>query len=524
VLFNSYEFILAFLPVTLAAFFWIGSRGRPELAMGWLVAASLFFYGWWNPAYVWLILGSLLGNFWFGRRLIPEAGGPRRRWRLVLGIALNLLVLGYYKYANFFVDSLNQVAGTDWSLGRIVLPLAISFHTFQQIAYLVDAYRGEAREYNLLHYTLFVTFFPQMMAGPIVHHSEMLPQFGYPETFRFSHANLAVGVTLFAIGLFKKVVLADAVAVYASPVFAAAAHGTVLSFFEAWGGALAYTLQIYFDFSGYSDMAVGLGRMFGIRLPINFHSPYQAVNIIDFWRRWHMTLSRFLRDYLYVPLGGNRQGAPRRYLNLFLTMLLGGLWHGAGWTFILWGLLHGFYLAVNHGWHALRRHLGREPGAGTWPGRVLGRLLTLFAVMVAWVLFRAVNLESAASILASMAGLNGVGLSAGLAAPVQALVPWTIPALGLDFSGTFPHELVYWPAGLPWLGLLLLVALVTPNSNQLLRRYDPVLLPERLSLARGTWPWPQWRPALGYALLVAAALVWSLTWMTSVSEFLYFQF
>ena len=524
-LFNSYQFILTFLPITLLVFYWLGANGRTELALGWLVGASLFFYAWWNPIYLGLLLVSLLINFSLGRLLTPDAPGRRRRrWLLAIGVSLNLALLGWFKYANFFVATLNQAAGTGWALESILLPLGISFYTFQKIAYLVDSYRGEVYEHGLLHYCLFVTFFPQLIAGPIVHHKEMLPQFRDPGTFRFSDEKFAVGLTLFAIGLFKKVVLADGMAVYATPVFAAAAQGTQLSFFEAWGGTWAYTLQIYCDFSGYSDMAVGLARMFGMRLPINFHSPYQAVNIIDFWRRWHITLSRFLRDYLYIPLGGNRSGGAHRYLNLMATMLIGGLWHGAGWTFMLWGALHGAYLVINHLWHALRRRLGLTLGGGGRCGRLGARLLTLLAVALAWIPFRAADLATAGSIWASMAGFNGIGLPAGLAAPVEAQAPWAIPALGLDFGGTFPHELVYWPAGLPWIAVLLLIALIAPNSTQLLRRYAPVLPPERLSLEQGAWRRPTWRPALGYALVTAAALVWSLTWMTNVSEFLYFQF
>ena len=523
-LFNSYEFILAFLPVTLLVFYRLGSGGHTRLALGWLVAASLFFYAWWNPVYLWLLLGTLLVNFTLGRLVAPERALPRRRLLLVLGIIFNLGLLGYFKYANFFVDTVSRATGTGWTLESVVLPLGISFFTFQKIAYLVDSYRGEVCEHGFLHYCLFVTFFPQLIAGPIVHHRDMFPQFRDPGTVLFSDEKFAVGLTLFAIGLFKKVVLADGMAGFATPAFTAAAAGTPLSLFEAWGAAWAYTLQLYFDFSGYSDMAVGLARLCGMRLPINFHSPYKAVNIIDFWRRWHMTLSRFLRDYLYIPLGGNRRGGVRRTVNLMLTMLIGGLWHGAGWTFVLWGGLHGVYLVINHLWHALRRRLGPPIGAGGRPGVWAARLLTLVAVTVAWVPFRAADLPTAASILGSMAGAQGIGLSAGLAGPVTALAPWAVPTFGLNFDGTFPHELVYWPAGLPWMALLLVLVVTAPNSTQLLRRYDPALLPERLRLAAGAWRWPLWRPAFGYALVTAGLLIWSLTWMTNVSEFLYFQF
>ena len=293
--------------------------------MTWLVLASLFFYGWWNPAYLLLIIGSMLFNYYTGVQL------SYRQNRLFLGIAiaLNLALLGYFKYANFFVENISDLAGLGWNIEHIVLPLAISFFTFQQIAYLVDAYRRETSEYNFLHYALFVSFFPQLISGPIVHHKEMLPQF-IRETARFiEYRHLAIGISVFILGLFKKVVVADSLAPYSIEAFNAVAAGEMLTFFEAWKGALAYTFQLYFDFSGYSDMAIGLAMLFGIRLPLNFDSPYKANSVIEFWQRWHITLSRFLRDYLYIPLGGNRKGQKRRYLNLMITMLLGGLWHGA---------------------------------------------------------------------------------------------------------------------------------------------------------------------------------------------------
>ena len=488
--------------------------------------ASLFFYGWWNPVYLGLLIASLVVNFGLGRRLSPGSGGGRRARRVLLAasIASNLCLLGYFKYANFVVDSVNALVDTHWSMGAIVLPLAISFYTFQQIAYLVDVYRGEAHEYSFLHYALFVTFFPQLIAGPIVHHKEMLPQFARPETFRFDQGNLAVGSTLFAIGLFKKVVLADSVAAYATPVFAAAAEGTRLSFFEAWGAALAYSLQLYFDFSGYSDMALGLARLFGIVLPLNFFSPYKAVNIVDFWRRWHITLSRFLRDYVYIALGGNRQGAARRYANLMITMLLGGLWHGAGWTFVIWGGIHGILLVVNHAWHALRRWIGWQQGAMGWFGPAAARVLTFLAVTLAWVPFRAEDLTTSGSMLASLFGVNGIGLPAGLESVVLHAAPWSVGLLGLDFAGTFPHDLAPWGRGLPWIAGLLAVALLAPNSAQLMRRFRPALLPRGLDVDDGAWRWPVWRPSPLHASLAAVLLVWSLSWMTSVSEFLYFQF
>ena len=341
-LFNSYGFLFLFLPVTLIVFFALGQRQRSKkLAMAWLVVTSLFFYAWWNPAYLGIMLGSIIFNYTVGFVLSAEDSPLAKKLVLTYGIVVNLGLLGYYKYANFFVDSLNAVFGDVIFLETILLPLAISFFTFQQIAYLIDTYRGETRELNFLHYCLFVTFFPQLIAGPIVHHKEMLPQFDRDSLYSINIRRHAVGYSIFTLGLFKKVVLADGIAAYATPAFFAADSGIELTLFEAWTGALAYTLQLYFDFSGYSDMAIGLARMFGIRLPLNFNSPYKATNIVDFWRRWHMTLSRFMRDYIYIPLGGNRQGIiGGRNANLMTTMLLGGLWHGAGWNFLFWGGLH----------------------------------------------------------------------------------------------------------------------------------------------------------------------------------------
>ena len=294
-LFNSYEFVFVFLPVTLLVFFVLG-RYSQQIAASWLAAASLFFYGWWNPLFVGLLLASIVFNYSVGVMLV-RAHERRREsgkyWILCLGVAANLALLGYFKYFNFFVASLNAALGAEYAVGSIVLPLGISFFTFTQIAFLVDASRGLVREFNFTHYVLFVTYFPHLIAGPVLHHKEMMPQFDKPQTYRLNYECLAVGLTIFFIGLFKKVMLADEMIKYVKPVFDAAGQGRMVSFKESWGAAFSYTLQLYFDFSGYSDMAIGLSRMFGVKLPLNFNSPYKAVNIIEFWRRWHMTLSRF---------------------------------------------------------------------------------------------------------------------------------------------------------------------------------------------------------------------------------------
>lgn len=385
-LFNSYEFIFVFLPLTLFVFFQISRTGYHQLAIAVLIVASLFFYAWWQVSCLVLLLVSIFFNYLLGIALSRHDKKIflSKQGLLTFGIVVNLGLLGYFKYANFLVFTTNNLLSTSFSLQPIVLPLAISFFTFNQIAFLVDAYRGEAKEYDFFKFSLFITFFPHLIAGPIVHHKEMIPQFDEKSVYQFKPENLAVGITIFFIGLFKKVVFADSIAVYATSVFDAA-QTVHLTCFEAWSGALAYSLQLYFDFSGYSDMAIGAAWMFGIKFPLNFDSPYKAVNIIDFWRRWHITLSRFLRDYLYVPLGGNRKGKLRRYLNLMITMLLGGLWHGAGWTYVVWGGLHGIYLVVNHQWHSFRQELGHDLSKSHWWSRGLGCLITFLAVIVAWV-------------------------------------------------------------------------------------------------------------------------------------------
>jgi alginate O-acetyltransferase complex protein AlgI len=363
-LFNSPQFILVFLPITVLGFYLIGGRGHHRLAVSWLVGASFFFYGWWNPPYVLLLLGSIIFNYAAGNLLSEKQG----RGILIIGVTANLGLLGYFKYSNFFIDNINVLIGGDIVFERIILPLAISFFTFQQITYLVDSYRGEAKEHSFLHYCLFVTFFPQLIAGPIVHHSEMLPQFAKDTLYKLKSENLSIGTTIFVIGLFKKVFIADGVATYVSPIFSAAELNMPLTFYEAWGGALAYTFQLYFDFSGYADMAIGLARMFGIVLPVNFFSPYKANNVAEFWRRWHMTLSRLIRDYLYYPVTllltryavANNCSSVSRFILIELfpvmfTFFWVGLWHGAAWTFVLWGLIHGSYLACYSMWAKFKR-------------------------------------------------------------------------------------------------------------------------------------------------------------------------
>lgn len=520
-LFNSPEFMFAFLPLAALIFFYIGRRFGQEYAISWLVFASLFFYGWWIPAYLGLILLSILFNYSIGI-MMGWRDGAWSRVLLAIGVTANLALLGYYKYANFFVDNLNNLSGSNYHLSTIILPLAISFFTFQQIAYLVDVSRGETREYGFLHYCLFVTFFPQLIAGPIVHHKEMLPQFAREGVYRYKHRNLVIGLTIFAIGLFKKAVLADGIAVYATPVFGAAADGVPITFFEAWGGALAYTFQLYFDFSGYSDMAIGIARMFNIRLPINFNSPYKAVNIIDFWRRWHITLSRFLRDYLYIPLGGSRKGKLRRYINLMVTMLLGGLWHGAGWTFVIWGGLHGLFLAINHAFLSIKQWLLPGRTRSNWMTQSLARLVTFVAVCILWVFFRAENLDAAVNILQGMAGLHGAYLAghwqASLGAAAGLLTQMGIVFDSSQLHTSFDKWNIFGITSL-WLAVWML-----PNTQQLMAAYRPTLqrvMPQRLPLVSTVL---RWRPTVAWAVFSAVITVSSLLTLSRVSEFLYFQF
>ena len=499
-LFSSYSFLFFFLPITLIGFVLLSKYQGAKAAKIWLVLASLFFYGWWHPVYVGLILTSMMLNFWLGRHLGQSMQmGRRAPGALVFGIVVNLALLGYFKYANFFVTSVNGALGSDWHLDKVMLPLGISFFTFTQIAYLVDASRGVVCEYVLGDFLLFVTFFPHLIAGPIIHHSEMMPQFAEARTYHFDWHNLAAGLSLFSLGLFKKVVIADGMAENAGKVFGAAASGKLLYSQDAWAGALAYTFQLYFDFSGYSDMAVALALMFGIVLPQNFNSPYKAVNLADFWRRWHMTLSRFLREYLYIPLGGNRRGELRRYVNLMLTMVLGGLWHGAAWTFVLWGLFHGIGLAIQHGWQAFwSKNLPDRPtwwptGLSTWGGRVL----TLLFVMIGWVLFRSADLPAARHVLAPMFGL-GTGPLAGSPYLVKAKA-WL------------------------WFGGLLAFVWWLPNTVEIMGRHStlPRLAVDGTCASRG---WFRWEMNSRWACLAGLLLAFSILGLSRAGEFLYYNF
>ncbi len=506
-LFHALPFVFLFLPITLAGFLLLERGGHGGALLLWLLAASLVFYAWGEPTFVLLLAASIAVNYALGRVVAAKREGTARRLAFWCGIAFNVGLIGVFKYADFALGSAAELGGWAHTTLGLALPLGISFFTFQQIAWLADLHgRRHAELPSFRDYALFISFFPQLVAGPIVHWGEIGPQIRTLAGRRRSRdqilRDLAVGLSLFAMGLAKKIVVADGCAAIASPVFGAAEHGGLPAGL-AWGGLLAYTLQIYFDFSGYSDMALGLGRLFGLRLPVNFYSPYKQTSIIAFWRAWHITLSRFLRDYLYIPFGGSRHGRPRQYLNLFATMLIGGLWHGAAWTFVIWGGLHGLFLAANHAWRRLWPG-GRSPLPG-----VLGWAVTFLAVMHAWILFRAESFAGAATMLASMYG------AAGAAAPLPRI------------------EDLSWS----WVGAGLAIAILAPNSMEIFRRYRPgvglfeirrriaeeaplSLLPPRPGLL--AWrPVPRW--AAGIALCLAAYL-YIATRAEPYVEFIYFRF
>jgi alginate O-acetyltransferase complex protein AlgI len=488
-LFNSFEFILAFLPITMALYYFIVRFEKLTLAKTVLIIASLAFYAYWDYRYLALLLFSILLNYIVGKILSSKP----KKGTLIIGIIVNLSLLGYYKYADFFLENLNKVAGTSYSLLNIVLPLAISFFTFQQIGFLVDSYRGLTKEYNFLNYMLFVVFFPQLIAGPIVHHKEIIPQFQDKNNFKINYKYLVLGLLIFSLGLFKKVVVADSLALWATPAFDQAES---LTFFEAWGAALSYTFQLYFDFSGYSEMAIGLAFLFNIKLPVNFMSPYKANNIIEFWRTWHITLSTFLKDYLYIPLGGNRKGKGRKYTNLFITMVLGGLWHGAGWTFIIWGILHGLYNMINHGYRDMKKKLfarnenkkvnletaaakeKASPGLLNKLSFLPARLLTFFAVVFAWVFFRAETFADAVKVLKGMAGMNG------FATGKQTFLP----------AGNLELLILF---------LIFLWVSFAPNTIEMAKKL---------------------KPNTKWAIFISVVLITALLFITRENEFLYFQF
>jgi D-alanyl-lipoteichoic acid acyltransferase DltB (MBOAT superfamily) len=477
-LFNSYPFIFGFLPIALAGYFWLG-RSSNLAPVWWLALASLVFYSVSNWQFVGLLLASVAFNYFIGWLLITRQLGSTTRFAvLTAGVAGDLLVLGTFKYAGFFAANFNAMFSTGFIV-NILLPVGISFYTFTQIAFLVDAWLGNVARYALPHYALFVTYFPHLIAGPILHHRDMIPQFESERSKRSDPHLILCGLIIFAIGLFKKTCLADGIQPLVAPAFGA----NTPSFDQAWIGALAYTFQLYFDFSGYSDMAIGISLMFGIFLPLNFNSPYKATSIVEFWRRWHMTLSQFLRDYLYIPLGGNRHGRVLRYVNLMITMLLGGFWHGAAWTFVAWGALHGAYLCINHAWSnyglAVAPRFARVANAAAF-------VLTFVSVVVAWVFFRADSISSATFVLSRMADPTNIVFGRGEMANAMLIA-------------------VY--AAIAWFA---------PNTQEIMG-YDHKnrVVGENL----GTW---LRRPGFLYA--AAATLAFGVLGISQHSEFIYFRF
>lgn len=493
-LFNSVVFIFAFLPITLGIYFYLNKKKLTEASKAFLVFSSLFFYSWWNIAYLPLILSSMLFNYVIGN-ILAKSGyvGEEsqkdkqlsRKSALAVGVIFNLGLLGYFKYSDFLIKNINLSFDANYELFNLALPLAISFFTFQQIAYLVDSYRRETKEYDFLNYTNFVTFFPQLIAGPIVHHKEMMPQFSNARAKVINYQNISLGLFIFSIGLFKKVVIADSFSVWANAGFDVA---STLNFFEAWATSLSYTFQLYFDFSGYTDMAVGVALLFNIKLPINFNSPYKATNIQDFWRRWHITLSRFLRDYVYIPLGGGRLGNFRVYTNVMATFVLGGIWHGAGWTFIFWGTLHGMALVLFRLWS--------KTGVQVWSW--LSWFITFNFINVAWVFFRAREWNDSIKVLKGMVGLNGVTLSAKHEKYMGLLSTYDFISFGNVTASIGGGATV-----LNWILLGFFVVLLTENS-----------------VTHGA----KFKPNIYKACYMVCLFVASVLMMSEDSEFLYFNF
>ncbi len=532
-LFNSYLFLLLFLPVALGGYYALGAAHR-RLAAAWLCLASLLFYGWWNPHYVALLLLSIGFNYLASRALLASAASPRAQTALLGGaIGANLALLFYYKYLAALFGFLAQAGLVAHALDPLLLPLGISFFTFTQIGYLLDCKGGVVQDRSALNYMLFVTFFPHLIAGPVLHHKEMMPQFADGATYRFRADNISVGSALFILGLAKKVLLADGVAHWAEAGFAEPSR---LDLWDAWGTSLSYALQLYFDFSGYSDMALGLAKMFGVRFPLNFNSPYKAASIIDFWQRWHMTLTRYLNAYLYHPVAmalsrrRARRGLPvgRRgaasasgFATLVLlptgfTMLLAGIWHGAGLQFLVFGLLHACYLALNHGWRAFHARRARPASASRLgaAARHAGAVgLTLLAVLVAQAFFRADSVADAVALLEGMAGMRG-------AQPLQGL-PWA----GLDGAAGWRGEdmlrllLARWIEPIQ-IALLFLVVWCMPNSQQIMGAFSPALKQALEPAPR----WLRWQPSLAWLLATLLLLAAALQAMQQEAQFLYFQF
>ncbi len=511
-LFSSVAFIFLYLPVVLATLLFLQSRGLVDLAKMWLIVTSIVFYGNFIPIHLALLVVSTLVNFTLGRALLERRSGRI----LFVGVVLNLAVLIAFKYSDFLITNANAALNLNIPTIGLVIPLALSFFTFQKLAYLIDVYRGGAPRYSLRDFVLFVVFFPQLIAGPIVHHRTIMPQIAKLGARRDFALDLAVGATAFLLGLFKKVCLADSLSIYSDVTFGAVEQGEHIDLISAWAGAIAFALQIYFDFSGYSDMALGLGRMLGIRLPVNFLSPYKSTSIIEFWRRWHITLSDFLKNYLYIPLGGNRHGAVRRYANLWIVMLLGGLWHGANWTFFVWGGLHGLFLSVNHAYRNWPRRARRSGFGATY----LSWAITMTAVLVAWVFFRAPNFTTAFAMLSAMSGHNGITLPSA-ALPLATIAPALVAGFGISFGG-LGYLAAAGPLYLLWFPIGIIVCLAVPNTAEWLARWE-LAINYTVQNKRGIFPL-YWAANLPWGLTFGALLAFCMLYQRTAAQFLYFQF
>ncbi len=502
-LFSSVPFLVYFLPVTLIGALTLRRWWNVEACKLWLLGASAVFYGYWDWPYLTLLFGSIAVNFFIGRKLdLLEDGHPQRRMMFITGIAFNLGLLFVFKYFDFFINNIEFMFGFDINVFKIVLPLGISFFTFQQIAFLADSNkRKHILNYSFIDYAVFISFFPQLIAGPIVHHNDFVPQLKEKRFARPTGEMFAAGLTIIIIGLFKKSVLADGLSPTVDLMFGEAAAGATLTLLEAWLATLAFAGQIYFDFSGYSDIAVGLGLLFGLKMPENFAAPYRSTSIIDFWRRWHITLSTFLRDYLYIPLGGNRHGRARRYINLMATMLLGGLWHGAAWTFVVWGGLHGAYLAVNHLFNSVAMRMrGAERFFASRVTKLAGWALTFWAVGLAWIFFRAESFDAAMNIAAGYLGFNGVY------APPQLLAMFGMVQESFDFAA--PGTSLFADKAM-W--------------NELLASTGYVLLGLAVALSQTALRGSQ-RGRLIIVALVVGLVIQAVFFGKASEEFIYFQF
>lgn len=484
-LFNSLEFIIIFLPIVFVGYFLLNKTKKYSLSIAWLVVASLLFYSWWNPKYFLLILISMIFNYLIGILIRKSEHVTRRKSFLIIGILGNIGLLGYYKYADFFITNVNSLFNSNIPLLQLLLPLAISFFTFQQIAYLVDTYRNETKEYNFATYSLFVTFFPQLIAGPIVHHKEMMPQFASNENKSIKMDNIAKGLFIFLIGLTKKVALADTFAVWANDGFQ---NYEALTSAEAWITSLSYTFQLYFDFSGYSDMAIGIALLFNIKLPVNFFSPYKSTTIQEFWRYWHTTLSKFLTQYIYIPLGGNRKGENRTYIHIFIIFAISGIWHGAGWTFVIWGIMHGLASIIYRAWSKFGIRLPK----------ILAWFITFMFVNATWVYFRSETVEQAHVILNKMIHIQQIDIIQLLSRPLPFPTGKTFSYIWVTLDN--PKLVIL------FILISLIVVLFTKNSIELLRDFKPNLV------------------SLVWVQLCIIFVLGSIFFLHKNSEFLYFNF